>query len=167
VVNLGPKEETATYRVTAHAGKHASSVAALSSSGSGVSTGLKQHAEAIARRRYEQIRDDDDRPRAGVDVSVRTRRAAIRSRRRIPQCGRHDARLERGGEQSDHAASRRAVRSRSLDWNRLRRVRTGLPRSRSARRRAIQLVARREILAVHATCWPACCTRSQTPTTPT
>ena len=41
VVNLGPKEETATYRVMLTPGSTASSVAALSSSGSGVSTGLK------------------------------------------------------------------------------------------------------------------------------
>ena len=41
VVNLGPKEETATYRAMLTPGSTASSVAALSSSGSGVSTGLK------------------------------------------------------------------------------------------------------------------------------
>ena len=41
VVNLGPKEETATYRVMLTPGSTASSVAALSSSGAGVSTGLK------------------------------------------------------------------------------------------------------------------------------
>lgn len=42
VLNLGPKEETATYRVMLTPGSTASSVAAFSSSGSGVSTGLKQ-----------------------------------------------------------------------------------------------------------------------------
>jgi len=41
VVNLGPKEETATYRVMLTPGSTASSVAALSSSSAGVSTGLK------------------------------------------------------------------------------------------------------------------------------
>ena len=41
VVNLGPKEETATYRVMLTPGSTASTVAAPSSSGSGVSTGLK------------------------------------------------------------------------------------------------------------------------------
>ena len=41
VVNLGPKEETATYRVMLTPGSTASSVAALSSSGSGASTGQK------------------------------------------------------------------------------------------------------------------------------
>jgi hypothetical protein len=41
VVNLGPKEETASYRVMLTPGSTSSSVAALSSSGAGVSTGLK------------------------------------------------------------------------------------------------------------------------------
>jgi hypothetical protein len=41
VVNLGPQEETATYRATLTPGSTASSVAAVSSSIAGVSTGLK------------------------------------------------------------------------------------------------------------------------------
>src|SRR5262245_41929853 len=41
VVNLGPKEETATYRVTLTPGGSASSVAAVSATSSGVSTGRK------------------------------------------------------------------------------------------------------------------------------
>ena len=41
VVNLGPKEDTATYRVTLTPGGSASSVAAVSATESGVSTGRK------------------------------------------------------------------------------------------------------------------------------